>query len=488
MTFEEWMGLQRSNPASAEAISRWLRAGGNLALFNANLPEDKEAIMRAVQGDPTRVAQRLLDSSGRVQNTGAMPTVDGLVYEQNGSNQRPNQRSNQRSNQRPNQQEDRPRLLIAASGSGRIVAVDTEFTEMTAENYAGLLNELRPERWKWTRRMGISYYRDSNDYSSHQIPGVGQPPLLTFLTSITLFVIVIGPINYLLLKRWRRLYLLLATVPVGAAIVTGCIFFAAIFLDGFGVKLLERSFTNLDQVEQTASTWCRQTYYAGMRPSGGLTFSDDTAVFPITNPGMHHSETLGRSLHWEGGQQFFADGYITSRRMEQFLTLRSESSKAKIDIQLQPNGLSAKNQLGGDILFLWVVAPDGTHYVAGNLDDEQQGKLVVAKLGDAEDRLREFVQSSDPNLRNNPYVTRPYDYRYYQQWQTIQRLQQIDATEPAPDSRASVLESGIFQAINNAPQKGCYYAVLGANPFTEAGCRVTKVVDQRLHIVRGRWK
>ena len=41
---------------------------------------------------------------------------------------------------------------------------------------------------------------------------------------MTAFVFLIGPVNYFLLKRSRRLYLLLVTVPLGSALIIGSLF------------------------------------------------------------------------------------------------------------------------------------------------------------------------------------------------------------------------------------------------------------------------
>ena len=55
-------------------------------------------------------------------------------------------------------------------------------------------------RLKWFQRHGMSLHRENRDYWNWLVPGVGLPPVTTFLVLISVFVVVIGPINYLLLR------------------------------------------------------------------------------------------------------------------------------------------------------------------------------------------------------------------------------------------------------------------------------------------------
>ena len=80
-----------------------------------------------------------------------------------------------------------------------------------------LFNSVPDNHWKWFRRTGFSLHRTNDDYWTFLIPGVGEAPVVSFLLLVSLFAIVIGPVNYVVLGRSRRLYLLLLTVPAGAA-------------------------------------------------------------------------------------------------------------------------------------------------------------------------------------------------------------------------------------------------------------------------------
>ena len=55
-----------------------------------------------------------------------------------------------------------------------------------------------------------------------------------------LFAVAIGPLNYWLLKRKNKLPMLLATVPIAAAVTTLLLFIYGIFADGFTVRICHR--------------------------------------------------------------------------------------------------------------------------------------------------------------------------------------------------------------------------------------------------------
>ena len=106
------------------------------------------------------------------------------------------------------------------------------------------------------------------------IPGVGSAPVNSFLVLISLFVVAIGPVNYFLLQRQRKLYLLLITVPLGAGVVTSALFIYALVSDGLGVRARARSLTRIDQTSGRTVSWSRQSYYAGLAPSAGMSRSE----------------------------------------------------------------------------------------------------------------------------------------------------------------------------------------------------------------------
>ena len=76
-------------------------------------------------------------------------------------------------------------------------------------------------RWKWRLRQGLSLDNENPAFHNFLIADVGLPPIQTYRVLISLFVIVIGPLNYWFLRRHGRLHLLLFTVPAAALLASG---------------------------------------------------------------------------------------------------------------------------------------------------------------------------------------------------------------------------------------------------------------------------
>ena len=224
-----------------------------------------------------------------------------------------------------------PPFLVRDVDLGRVVAIETaEPFLQTRYGLPWLLNELGSENWMWYQRHGISMLRDNEGYWNWMVPGVGAAPVGTFLLLITVFVIVIGPVNYLLLRRSRRLHLLLVTVPLGAGLVTLALFLYALIADGLDVRVRVRGVAEVDQKNGRMVSWSRQSYYAGLAPSQGLRFPASAAVYPIYASPEEHPRF--QRLVWDEdqpeesgairyGDQRLASGYLGSRSMAQYMVV-----------------------------------------------------------------------------------------------------------------------------------------------------------------------
>jgi len=193
---------------------------------------------------------------------------------------------------------------------------------------------LKTTNWRWTTRTGVNARSSTRDFFQFLIPGVGETPVLAFVLLITLFTLVIGPVNYFLLSRRKKFYLLVLTIPVIAGITSGSILAYAAVADGFGVKARLRSFTQLDQRTRTAVSLSRISLYAGLAPSDGMHFSPETVVLPIwhTPP-----ESFLGAIDWTDTQHL-KSGWIVSRSIAQFLTLNHRVERGRLEVRKPATG------------------------------------------------------------------------------------------------------------------------------------------------------
>lgn len=252
----------------------------------------------------------------------------------------------------------------------------------------------------WTSRHGIAPDDANSGFPDLLIPGLGLAPVTEFQILITLFVVLIGPLNYWLLKRWRRLHLMVLTVPLAAAAVTLALFAYAIISDGFGTTVRAHSFTTLDQRNGESACWARLSYYSGLAPRSGLKMPDDVALYPII-PNWSTNSSLAavgiqRQMRWVGDDAHLTRGWLRSRTPTQYLTCRSRKTPLRLDFTPITDRLRIKNLLDTDIEFLVTVDANGKYWIG---EDLPQQKLIFLQPIDrtaAERRFRRLVQDRAP--------------------------------------------------------------------------------------------
>ena len=263
-------------------------------------------------------------------------------------------------------------FLYRSVGLGRVVALGApQAFPGTQESWRWFSHTLHPrkvaqknellgsptgiQRLTWTGRHGMSFSAGNMEYWNWLVPGVGLPPVTTFLVAISLFVIVIGPLNYWVLRRLKKLFLLLLTVPLGAAVATLFLMAYAVLADGLGIRGRIRSLTHLDQTAGVAVSWSRQTYYAAIAPSRGLRFPASATVYqiePVSNRSRNR-DRRPRNVRW-ADRQILSGGYLRSRVAGQFLVTNARRVPLRLEIDQDPEACQVRNRLGTRILGLLV--------------------------------------------------------------------------------------------------------------------------------------
>ena len=367
---------------------------------------------------------------------------------------------------------------------GTLIAVvsDKPFDESPAF-WAWLFNDLSSAKALWYQRHGLSQHYDNPEFYRFLIPGVGQPPLNAFRVLITLFVVGIGPVNYFVLRRWRRLHLLIVTVPASAAVVTAALFAYAFYTDGLRTRVRARSVTRINQSTGRTECWCRLSYYCGMAPGRGLRFSNDTAVYPLLAvPG--EGTTTQRELTWYGDQRM-TSGWLRSRTPAQFLTVRSRETNLKLGVGTPAKGrLPIENGLAVEIQDILIRDADGSFYSAESLQPGQKTEAKAAGSEAALAQIQAAIRACEmpyPPGMSNPATA----YRARRRWYSS------NAPVPGPDQKTSVLEKTIGEVLRSnsttslLPRRS-YLAVAAAGPEVELGTPLAEP-EASVHLIWGTW-
>lgn len=350
-------------------------------------------------------------------------------------------------------------------GLGHVVLIADPWMDAVAafqsnSLHADFTSVLRMPAWY----CGALAWSNGEEFWEWVIPGVGRPPVVLFQVLISLFVIVIGPLNYFVLRHKRRLHLLVVTVPLSAALVTAGLVGYAALAEGFATSVRVRSFTYLDQTRGEAACWSRQTYYAGVAPAEGLRFPADVAVIRMPASESDHEYPL--EMAWDPDQRL-TRGWLRSRTMAQFLCLRSRATTATLQIENQDGAPPrVTNHLGTHVATLLLTDDAGKTYAAMNLAENAQAALDASQVGQAGRAIYDAISDNKPGETQSLAIA---PHGGYLEWL-------IDQVE---DGTATAAGSN----WNMAPRT--YVALVEASPEVVIGCEAQQV--RSLHIIRGRW-
>jgi hypothetical protein len=435
MSSEELRKLDADRKPQAEALLRWVRSGGSLWIIDFGSPWDSVAASQEVltarsfelpksgdgfyeslsrhgwravpqvtiSQDGVNAARILSGIEAPMRGVGADRKAPGVAEGATPPQPAPSSQDSSDS---------RDALLVRGYGFGLVAALrtDLDFDQLAGQAQLSLGQSFLATRLNWTERHGNQPDSANIQFNNWLIPGVGVAPVGMFQALITLFVLGIGPLNYWLLQRRRKLPMLLVTAPAAALVTTALLFAYGIFADGVGVQSRVRSLTLIDQRQGELASWSRSTFYAGIAPGEGLIVSPDAVLYPILPDWSseasyrYRGQRAGRELRWTDRQEL-THGWLASRTPTQYLSIQSKPSKRRLAFKTVGEKLDVTNLLGVDVQLLIVQDGEGKTYLHEDLTDGAKATLSAAPLDDSSGPLRrvysesftEFPVGADPN-------------------------------------------------------------------------------------------
>lgn len=372
-----------------------------------------------------------------------------------------------------------------ALGFGMVAVVSGNPFPGTPQSWERLVADIGSHRWIPFQRLGLSRGRINQGFWEFLIPGVGMAPVTSFLVLISLFVIVIGPVNYFLLRAMRRLNWLVFTVPMGAFIVTATLMVYAVFADGFATRTRIRSLTLLDQVEARGANYSLQAYYAGLAPSSGLRYPTDTAIHLREHDPQEDSQG-SRTLEWRD-DQWLKQGYFRSRVTRQLLAIRPFETKRRLEIKEDDQGgLSVTNLLDTPILHAIVIDQHGNPF---QLEQLSPGKSIIIAAGGTVEKGEIRRLLTDANMETPPGFV--YHANQHLGRRNLHRRGiYIDAHLPEPQFQSSALERELAlatTAVLTDSRPNSYLALVEHFPEVPWGVEGVKAGELSIDIVFGSW-
>jgi hypothetical protein len=395
MPAERFAKLATEEPQQTAALLRWVRSGGNLWLTRSGgdwkrMPAVEQAlgVDGGADGDMSPEAAVVL-RGWRFPPTGdrsAEPPEGALVLSGFDTGEKKTW-SDRIAEVLPTNVAPKKQFIVRGYGLGVVMALRFDLGGLVGDGNMGTMftQSLLGPRMTWASRFANQPDQANEEFNNLLIPNVGVAPVGQFQFLITLFVLVIGPLNYWLLQRKNKLPMLLATAPAAALATTALLFGYGMMSDGFDVQARTRTLTLLDQRAGDAVSWGRLSYYAGIAPRDGLSVPSDQLMYPIMprwSAGRYggRATSAPREMVWSSDQEL-TQGWLASRTPTQYQAVVSRPSKKRLDLRATDKGLRIVNRLGVDVLHLAVEDHDGRYYWCENLADGK-GQVVPATKQD----------------------------------------------------------------------------------------------------------
>lgn len=475
-TFEKLSADVRS------AILGWARSGGNLVLYDLGEdPSQSERLARLTEINRIESGtNRWIKPDATRRNTIPKVTVDpyGGVMSETASIEMENGREVQELRWTGSQEH--PFQMINVM-QGTVVAFEGNPFPGSRHEWNWLLETLGPERFQWTTRHGFSARHGSSEFLNFLIPGISGVPVFAFLVLITFFSIAIGPINYYLLARRKRLHLLVITIPLIAVVTSASLFGYSMFAHGFGTKSRVRSVTVVDQRLQKSVTYARIGLYSGLAPSDGLQFDAETAVYPVWPDATDETFSGGR-IDWTNAQHL-STGWLKSRTRTQFSTVAYEDQRERLQVNAAAGELEVSNGFPFPIKQLLVADSDGKLFYGESIAEGAAVKLPPAtdeQLRRMSSWIAENASVIPPEFSGGNYRSRRrYDPYYgYNSGPLVQSSFQRSVME------RSIPTLGNASGTPLVP--GSYMGILAENPGVPVGLDGVSEVTG-LHLLIGNY-
>ncbi|MEW4455823.1 hypothetical protein AB1L30_24355 [Bremerella sp. JC817] len=493
---EDLETLASEFPEKFAAIHQWLRCGGNLLLYEGG-PDGKSKVDRLLGRDLSDTEDDWKHISFPASSLTSQDYFERLKsreddYRVNDENRYApievvgDATREINKGQIPSTSGAIPPLALDATTEefGKIVLSEHTLFPGTTETWNRVLRSFGEERLAWYQRNGFSRLRQNDTFWEFLIPGVGKAPALTFALLITMFVILIGPVNYFMLRMSGRLNLLLFTIPAGALFVTLSLMAYAVVMDGFGTTARVRTVSHLNQRDGTGVSWSRQAYYASLALNSGLKFPKDAKVTELEYSPFGDGRS-NRQIQWNDDQTF-RGAYFPTRVTAQYVVIHPFQTEQKLDVRTTGEGTTVTNHLGTKIRYLLLVDENGEFLYGNNIADGGEKPLEPA-TEELHQFVQRYIETQRPRLPSNFDSIGYYQPRRY----TLPTHEMPEIYLQDARYEDSLAESDFrnwFHALRGQPgmHRRKYLAIVDNFDQTPFGTEINRSHDS-LDVILGEW-
>ncbi len=341
--------LEKSHPQKLEAIRRWVAHSGIVIVTYCGPDMDKASDALAFFGDPC-VRQF---EKGKVH----IPTQKLERYSGGLRLGLPNSRKLTEFREWNNSDK---HIMGVPLLNGTIICLSDEASDWDAKatgkrsywqnvsNFASLRAE----------RIGIINVDEYGNYPHAQVfpdydgalafPEFTTPPRFVFETVSIIYLILIGPVAWIILKRIKRLNLMYVIVPFVSATCCLAILGFAIFSEGFEKRVNRLVITELDQIHQRQRSRGTFHVYSGVQPGAYQVQGSNFAIQSVYRSQARYGVQF--QYGWDEGNrtETVGGGDMKSRTNHQLNVFESSTTEMGLDIRFPTDGSAplVNNRLG----------------------------------------------------------------------------------------------------------------------------------------------
>lgn len=258
-----------------------------------------------------------------------------------------------------------------------LITPDAKYDKWDDKQFHRLAAEWRTSLSAW---QGTTRHTEEANTELPVVEDLGIPVKSLFVLMF-LFTLAIGPINMLVLSRWKRRIWLLWTTPAISLATCLAVFGFMLISEGWEGRLRTETLTLLDETTHRATTLGWTGVYSPLTPSEGLHFSYDSEVIPQRYFEDMRGQARSCTLDWSHDQHF-ASGWVEARVPSLFKVRKSEMRRERVTLEREADGSwSVVNGLGVEMRRFWFADDKGQMHTA---EDIAAGARVRLKLGEKE--------------------------------------------------------------------------------------------------------
>jgi hypothetical protein len=371
------------DPRQAEALKQWVAGGGHLAIVRAHLvgiegteleellPIEAAAPIRSpvpTEFGPVAPGDGVF-LQGRVR-PGARALVPGAIYRSN-------------------------------YGRGRITLLAFDPSGEPFKSWGGLgalwdrvlvpriAREEGQNEWRYVDSLGAALGSTALADAAFQFPGVETPSLAWVFWLILAYVILVGPVDYLVLRRLRRQELTWVTFP--ACVIA----FLALAAAATGTSVRRLAFAReMEVMDLIPDVGIARTLSIGSvltplperfgLPAGG----PNEAVVPLISGSLQFggdSRSLDRTRIAQTDRIQTEECPVERGSTTVSLRERIDAGPASISFELEGSALIVRNDAGATLRDAWLLTPDGALKV-GDLPPGRSERRSLRSAPDFSDR------------------------------------------------------------------------------------------------------